>query len=524
MCAMALQIVRGPAAAASEDSPLVFGGNRLFGDDVLSSIVNLPQGAVPDEVSAAYAAERIVKFYRARDYDLVRVWTKIHEKRLYIAIDEGVIDQTLYFGRGSVVTVFMHLFIKLPENVYNRPMLIDEISRVKNDLSISNVYYEIQPCAYTQRIGDLFKKDGKLLFNETYFPHKLNVYILSIPKGGPGFGLDYLPQPGAVPFVYMKGLNFLDEDDNYLLQAEGGINLRKSLVDDKYRLVYTHTKGIVHYESKPFFDFFRIITDNFIDLSSFQRNDLPLDQYWHFTVHGSLNAGFQIRPGFMVSLGGGAEYYNIFGLETVPDDSFDIEPFHATRGFGELRLDFDITPERLRLDKHDFLSATYQYFEGKGQFHRGEVTYWRFMEVGADDFYLRVKGLTSLGDPRFHDERALGGLHMRTFHQGKFYVDHALWLSLEYRFAVYRDRIKLSLFHDAAFFGQIDRTKTTGRRGEEPYEELEESTRPALANSFGPGFHWLIFDTFQWDVYLCTGFSPAGFSWNVFLRIYKVYF
>ena len=209
MCAMALQIVRGPAAAASEDSPLVFGGNRLFGDDVLSSIVNLPQGAVPDEVSAAYAAERIVKFYRARDYDLVRVWTKIHEKRLYIAIDEGVIDQTLYFGRGSVVTVFMHLFIKLPENVYNRPMLIDEISRVKNDLSISNVYYEIQPCAYTQRIGDLFKKDGKLLFNETYFPHKLNVYILSIPKGGPGFGLDYLPQPGAVPFVYMKGLTFL---------------------------------------------------------------------------------------------------------------------------------------------------------------------------------------------------------------------------------------------------------------------------------------------------------------------------
>jgi len=70
---MALQIVRGPAAAASEDSPLVFGGNRLFGDDVLSSIVNLPQGAVPDEVSAAYAAERIVKFYRARDYDLMKM-------------------------------------------------------------------------------------------------------------------------------------------------------------------------------------------------------------------------------------------------------------------------------------------------------------------------------------------------------------------------------------------------------------------------------------------------------------------
>lgn len=509
---------------AKAQSRVIIAGNKLFEKNEIWSLIEYDcQSGLTDE-TARTVKRKVLEFYHEQGYDLARVWSRVHEKNLYIVIEEGRLEKTLYYGRGSAITLAMHLLIKLQENVYNRKDLLEELNRVKSDLSIRNIYYEIKFCEYEHTVGELLGEGGDKIFPDKFQYFNLHVHMLSMGRGGPGFGLDYFPAPGIVPFIYFKGKHLIDENDNYLLQAEGGINVRKSLVDDQYKLLLTHAKGWLRYESKPFFHFFRIITDDFIDLSSSQRSDLPLDEYWQMKTHVSLHAGFQVHPSFMISFGGGVEHINIFSLTPLPKDPFDIEPFRSLRGFGEARLEIDFDPKKLRIDKHDCLTTSYQMFTGMGQFHRVFLRYWKFFKFGNDDLYMRLKALTTLGDPRFHDEMALGGLHMRTFHGGKFYVDHAAWLSLEYRFSILRERIKLSVFHDASFFGRINRKKKLGGRGDRPYEEFTETTEPAFANAFGPGFHWLFYDTFQWDVYLSGGWSPEGFSWNTYLRLNKVFF
>ena len=79
------------------------------------------------------------------------------------------------------------------------------------------------------------------------------------------------------------------------------------------------------------------------------------------------------------------------------------------------------------------------------------------------------------------------------FGNGDIYVEKVAGLSLEFRLSLARDLFKLGVFHDAAVFGELDRAG-----GGETFR---------FANSFGLGFHALILDTFQLDLYYAFGFN-----------------
>ena len=93
---------------------------------------------------------------------------------------------------------------------------------------------------------------------------------------------------------------------------------------------------------------------------------------------------------------------------------------------------------------------------------------------------------------------------------GNWFVREAGAVRLEFRFSLVRDLFKLSVFSDTALFGEIDHAG--GPRTIQ------------IADSVGAGFHALILDMFQLDLYYGFGFASGGeFDHGLVTTLRKVF-
>jgi hypothetical protein len=115
--------------------------------------------------------------------------------------------------------------------------------------------------------------------------------------------------------------------------------------------------------------------------------------------------------------------------------------------------------------------------------------------IGWHELWFRGRGTLVAGDVLFTDEEPMGGDYLRGPFANAFYTHRIVSGSAEFRFSLVRDVYKLSVYHDFALFGAQDLARTVDRA--------------SWANALGVGFHALIIEAFQFDVYAGIGWAKG---------------
>ncbi len=513
----------GPVSASNGSVIIV--GNDIIKTEALLDAVALPQDAWVTPTMAVRVRYKIESFYFTRGYTLARAWTKAHRGKLYVSIDEGRLEKIIVRGRGSTTTLAIKFLFKLEKNIYNRFEVERQLKEIRQQLNIGEIETLLVESPKVQEVGfQLSDLDMKIeLFEQKVAAHELHIIIAPSRGSGPSIGAYTSATFGFVPYIAYteRGPFFDNNDDKLRLSLETGYNIRKGLNNDRWQVLFTHAMGKGRYDFPPLVELLRFFLVESLQVSSYSRADLPLDEYWRFRVHSSVNLGLDLRPGLSLYVGGGVEYESLFSIKPVLDDVFLAEPFNDTGFLLTYGFEWDFDPSEMRRDRHHRLLLEIRHFwPGQDAFHRLNVRYQKVFVFGYNDLILRGRLLATLGDTKFYEEVSLGGKNLRTFFNGRYYVDTALWATLEFRLSLWKDIIKVSVFHDLAPFFEIERKETAGGVVS---ANSGESHSIAIADSFGPGFHWLFLDSFQLDFYGCVGFSPSGFGWNIYFTLFRVF-
>lgn len=523
---LAFLLVAFPLRADEPPYPVIIHGSEALSLEVLLEVLDVDPSEPLSEELAEQLRRRLTHYYHGRGYTLARVWSRIHEGCLYLTIDEGKLEKIIVRGSaGGITALMVRWLVELPYDVYNEPLLNTQLDIIRQRFGISEMDIEIWRSPRVRQVGFQLSAVDRNLFSEEVATWELHLVLAPSRGSGPSIGVLSSPDYGVTPYAQYNraGVFFADNRDRLGLLMETGYYTRRDLNRDRYVLRLTHVQLGARYDFPAIGGVLRFFTDNHVQTSSYQRPDLPLDEYWRFTVHNSANIGLDLTRGFTISFGGGLEHTSLFGIKPVAGRPFEISPFSNERYFATAGFDLNLTPDEVRLDQQEILTARYCFYHlDISRWHRLSATYRRHQPIGYHDFILAAQFLYTFGATPFYDEVSLGGPLMRSFFKGRYYVDRAGWMTMEMRASLWKDIIKIGIYHDLAVFGRITHDpKALGRSRYTLADEVEEY---ALANSFGPGFHWLVFDTFQFNFYTAFGFAPHGFDISYYFTFRKVFF
>jgi hypothetical protein len=184
------------------------------------------------------------------------------------------------------------------------------------------------------------------------------------------------------------------------------------------------------------------------------------------------------------------------------------------RPFALGRLEWLFNPIEVRRDNRHVWSLEERHYWSTpgGQLDRLSLYYQKVFNFGWNDLRLKTSGVWLWGNGvEFDDEEPVGGRYVRGVFGDRYYVRRVANLSLEFRLSISRDVYKVSVFHDLAVFGALE--------GEKRHNETAKA-----ADSFGLGFHVLILDLFQLDLYYAIGFnSDKNFDHGIALSLTNVF-
>jgi hypothetical protein len=206
----------------------------------------------------------------------------------------------------------------------------------------------------------------------------------------------------------------------------------------------------------------------------------------------------ELTRGLRLLVGAGFEWRRLFGFKvdpgfTVPQEVLQADGVDRKRPLLRLTGEWVVDPDVLRWDRRHALEFEARQLlpvmndPGLGWL---DARYRYVKELGWHDLWIKSYGRLSWGEVTFHDELSLGHFTRGIF--GDQYVPSAVNLSVEFRFSLTRDILKVSLFHDLALFAVPNRELGT--------------VSAQLADAFGPGVHLLLHDMFQMDMYMAFGF------------------
>ncbi len=533
-------------ATAFKDDRIVLLGNIVEPDADLWRAIGPTDHLPLTQATANYVRRRLLFFYKGAGYSLVEISTQIRHNRIFLGINEGRLEKILFLGKSYFHTMVSKLWsIYLPGNVYNKSRVEDILAELDEfypsntfeavlvptketehedwQLSSADIPEEINlgRVKFIDRLGfDLFSKMAR--------------YDLHIqPVGGKKVGH---PRPhtriggetalpfGLIHYVAYGGSPLFEDGDEFLVGYEMGHNVLTSMNtgDMQFRLV--HFKVFGNYGTRRYFDMLQPFFELTLNCDNDQRRDLPLDSFWDMTGTATANLGFFPSEHLKLYVGGGTGFRNLFSIDTVKKRPYPNQSFVRERHLFRLGalIAFD-EPDILRSDKHGYVDATFEsWFAERDTYHRFTGKIKKFWEFGYHDLLLKGRIIMTMGNAEYYDEVQLAGTYLRTFHDGWFFIEHAQQLGLEFRFSLLRDILKISVMHDVSVFGSIKRTVGEWNPITGTYP-VDEHAHLSIANSMGPGLHYLLFSMFQWDGYATVGWSERGFSWNYWVNFEKVF-
>ncbi len=534
-----------PAPASIENAPLplpklVFAGNRVLTDGVYLAVLKLGDYYKADAETAAYIERTLAKFLRQSGYELSSVHAVAHDNEIDIGINEGRLEKVVYRGRLTFQNLRFTFQIEIPHEVFNRPMLQQQVDALANDLGLGKVWFLLVPTAALTHIGPQLEKlpeiKGIELLHERE-PWELHFFFAESEWGlGAWADIRTSYADGLELLVTYQRKDWIFEDDRLQLRVSGGAGVKRKLLDDNFYVGFSRTSLEGRWYSPKLVGDLRPFVWVKNEFLSRQRRDLGIEDYLTANVSGAVHLEHEPRPGWHLSLGTGVQWRRIFGvtpgyvplqrrtedgqscppdvglpcLFTVPDS---IQPrpgnwvggpySERVRAFFEFNAEFIFDPSNNRSDRRHQLvieAAVYR------QLTRPEVpvtnpwfgyAHYRYQQVtpfGWHDLWFRSRGRALVGDINFHDEDSVGEYTHGVF--GDNFVRHAVNATAEFRFSLTRDILKLSLFHEVFLFGQLDR-----RNGGE---------YPRIGTAIGPGLHLLIEGLFQMDIFGSFGALFGG--------------
>lgn len=453
--------------------------------------------------TAQLLAFRLQSFLHDAGFELAKVGSTIEDGRAVLVIDEGRLSKVVFKGRSPVRTIQLKLMLDLPHQIYNRPFIERQLNMFRDTFGITDIRFDLVPVGKKNHTGLQVESLGMLQGAFTIPPpgnYELHITLGKNPWDvGFGVSLGFNASTGFKAGGSYSGRDVLLEDDRYQFSGEAAIRLFTSLDTNSDQLRLTSaaaegrwfTPGLLGSSLRPF-----IL--GYGDLEGSQRQDLAIDGFMWFRTGLVLSLGYTFFDGFLLSGGFGFEHARLFGVDQIEaPDAPEINRFSATQWLANMRTEIVFDPELSRLDRRHQLFIRGNALFGGGQPERWRVRadYQRVFEFGWHDLWLRVNGVGMGGNVRFVDEDPIDD-YVRGVFFDRFWIQRALALSLEFRYSVTRDLFKVSVYADSAAFRDPARNRP--------------DAPPRGALGLGFGFHALVLDAIQVNLYYGFGFATDG--------------
>ena len=513
----------GPAmaAAAPAEPAVMFHGNVVFIDAVLLPQLGIPDGHAIDQQEMLVAVRRLTAFYQKTGYTLVDIRYKKRLGVWHVFIDEGRLERIIIFGAGSMQTVILRQALNLPYKVFNEKQLEGIVAKVKVKYSIPRIDWKVVPIDEVEherfQLPDwmMGQEEVPLGFAFDLKPrYNLYVQVRSTEWGtGFGWGVDYNSLGLIGSADYSGGSWILNGDRERITVAAGGAH--RTRIDDSTSDYYTFSHGELDFDYylPPLGGaWFRPHLKSDGNVSKWQRQDVPLEAYWLFREEVSLNAGFELIPGLMVSAGAGSQFNNIFDVEQVPARPVTVAEGPSQRWFAALsgEMIFDEPLRRRDLEHRVDLACRYYFGGSAGDQWTLSGNYQKVFLFGFAELKLQTAGVGLWGATVFHDEYSIGWGPIHTSFGDKRYVHQAAWQSVDYGLSLYQEVISLHGFADGTVYETIDHTANTQHFG--------------AAFAAGPGLSLLLYDSFFFRLYYAYGRTTENDSgWELSMSLRKVY-
>jgi hypothetical protein len=511
----AISILAGSRSWAAEQAPLVvFRGNLALTEEVYRAVLNLPPEARATPPLAQRVRYELLSFLHRSGYDLATVEAHVAGDQIAVDLDEGQLDKVLFLDEDAFHTIRLRIQLMLPHDIFNRLVLERQLGEMVASHQITHFHWEIVPVNEPNHFGPQIDKIPELpaIGNVVeliprHRPYELHIK-LDHPEWSSGWGLEItingLEGVGA-GFVYRDG-GLAIEHDRWEARTRAATFIRTSLDQTSSNLVLTAALAEGRWFTPPILG---ADVRTFLGLRAYflnrQRKDLNLESFYYAPFESSVNLEWTMRPRMTLSLGGGGEYRLIFhrAPSTVPNSPVPQvvlgTPTNQSRWFASTTFDLGLNPTELRKDRAHQLRITGRLYgdsvgtSGATEYIDG--SYQLPISVGWHELWIRSRGTIIAGDVLFPDEVPMGGDYLRGPFSSAFYTHRIASASAEFRISLVRDLFKVSVYHDLAIFGAQDINRT--------------EDRAALANALGIGFHALLIESFELDMYIGIGWATG---------------
>ena len=497
-----------PESAAQQDL-LVFKGAQLLNEFVYRAVLKLPPDAKATPQVARTAAETLAAFLRDAGYDLAKVRAQVKGEQIEVQIDEGALDKIIVAGTGWITALRLRGALDLPLDVFNRRTFELQMPRLAKRFGLRGYRFELWPVQLSDVDNGLMLSDVEELrampLLRAARSYELRIFA-ETEKWGSGFSPEILlnGRIGTGLGGRYRWKNLLQDGDRWQAHFRVGGALR-SPIDPKGNsyLVNTNDYLTTRWLSRSWdgtSSGLRMTIAPRAELWSLQRKDLMLEGYRIGTLELGTGAGAQLRPEFSLFFSLGMQRRWIFQPRDDPKLLEEVKnvPSVSWRGFLRATSSYIFNPSELRQDLRNELSAELNAFRptvrGNSGFLRLDFTGRRIFPFGWHELRAAIHFTGELGDVAYVDEIPLAD-HLRIGSLDK-YTKRATSLSLELRYSLLRDKVKIGLFNDIGVWRHLLR------------DDVNQAVD--LAGSSGAGAFFFLFDELQFDLFYGVGWATSG--------------
>ena len=491
---------------------LSFRGAQLLNEYVYRAVLKLPEGAGPTQETAREVATQLAAFLREAGYDLATVRTQVKGAQIDVQIDEGGLDKIIVAGVGWLGALRFRAKLNLPLDVFNRHLFEGQMPLLARQFGMRGYRFELWPVHLLDDDNSSMLEGVEELrampMVRAARGYELRIFAQNEPWGT-GFSPDLIIN-GPIGFGIggrYRWKDILQAGDRWQWHFRAGGALRPYLPKDAgARLVNTNDYVSVRWLSRPWDSSPRGLRMTVVpraELWTLQRRDLMLESYKIGTLEVPAGAGAQLSPEFAL--------YFTLGLQRrwLTDDipaagstlSTEVTkvPRVSTRGFLRLNSQYTFNPTELRQDLRNSVALQldgYRPVSSDDGFFRFDVQgRWIFF-FGWNELRAGAHATGEGGNIFFVDELALAD-HLRVGFGLEKYTHRVGSASLEFRYSLLRDKVKIGLFNDTGVWRHLPRD--------------DARQKPSLAGSTGASVGLFLFDEIQVDAYYGVGWSTDNY-------------
>lgn len=497
------------AAAADEPvrlAELDFEGHVVFASAYYrAALADAGFGDQPFQLKAA--ARQLQRLLRRNGYTIAQVRVALRDGRPVLVIDEGRLARIVFIGANTVRTLQLQLTVSLPQDVFNKEVLLPQLANIQRDLGLRCQYEIVRTGREHEglQLDELFdagtpaRFELRIRFSQPAFREGWLLHSTYNMADGLRLGTSY----GATGLFFDRdawrvradvgGKRFLDVE-----RDSGWYGLSRAIVDLRW---YTPPFG-----DRDLRTFAWVYGDYLVR----QRIREQLEAYRWFRGGALANVAYAWNDNLEVAIGLGGEERSLIDVDQPADAARRFARFDEWRLITALQNDLLFDPKTVRRDRHHQLHLELRYLRSANGDNQGwgELSYQKVFELGWHELWLRAHGVGLVGAFPIMDEEPVNR-HVRGVFPEDF-TPRILAASVEFRFSLLRDLAMLSAYADAAGFAPT------------PFGDRAPPVRGAFAG--GLGVHALVLDFIQVDVYYGAGIMTDGrFDHGLAGRLIKAY-